>query len=218
MTREEHLRMMLSNKLMQYVPEATIPLIVNWMMEYKIHLTLTPQRSSKYGDYRHPHGNKGHRISVNKNLNRFAFLITLVHEVAHLKCWMKHRNSVAAHGQEWKMIFTQLLIPFIELHIFPDDVKSALIKYAQSPAASTCSDERLMRALANYNRIKLPRVEELAEEALFRTINGRLFQKGEVIRKRIRCVEVHTKRTFLFHPLAEVVPNENFEIWIKTQD
>lgn len=216
MNREQQLRDNLSNELLRYVPEAAIPILVNWMMVYKIHLTLTPQRSSKYGDYRHPHGNKGHRISVNKNLNRYAFLLTFIHEIAHLKCWMQHRNSVPAHGREWKLIFSKLLIPFIEQNIFPEDIKAALIIYAQSPTASTCSDESLMRSLAKYDVVRLPRVEQLAENALFRTINGRLFQKGQIIRKRIRCIEIHSKRIFLFHPLAEVVPDHLFEEWYRS--
>lgn len=199
----------LSRTIAPYIPEASVPVVVNWLMEYKIHLTLTPQRTSKYGDYRHPHGTHGHRISINKNLNAYAFLITFVHEMAHLKCWMQYRNKVQAHGKEWKLIFSQLLIPFIEQQIFPEDVKAALTKYALSPAASTCSDEALMRALANYDRIRKPRVEELQKDALFRTTNGRLFKKGEVIRKRIRCVELHSNRIYLFHPLAEVIPHEN---------
>jgi hypothetical protein len=131
--------------------------------------------------------------------------------MAHLKCWEQHRNKVKAHGKEWKMIYTKLLLPFLSENIFPQDVHHALLKYALSPSASTCSDIRLMRALSNYDKVRLPRVEELQYEALFKTVNGRLFKKGNVIRKRILCIEVKTKRVYLFHPLAEVIPQDKFE-------
>lgn len=215
MSTEPELRQMLTKGLRPYVPEQVIPVLVDWMMTYKIHLTLTPQRSSKLGDYRHPFGNKGHRISVNKNLNPYSFLITFVHEVAHLKCWLQHRNAVPAHGSEWKQLFADLLRPFIEQAVFPTDVNKALRTYIVSPGASSCSDEQLLRALHHYDTVKLPRLEDLLEETLFRTINGRLFKKGAIIRKRIRCIEVETRRVFLFHPLAEVVPDEHYSEWCR---
>ena len=70
--------------LIKYIPETSVPLIVNWIIEYGVHLKITKDRSTKLGDFRPTLGvNRGHRITVNYNLNKYAFLITLVHEIAH---------------------------------------------------------------------------------------------------------------------------------------
>jgi hypothetical protein len=47
-------------------------------------------------------------------------------------------------------------------------------------------------------------VEELAYNALFRTSDGRVFQKGEKLRKRFKCAEVKTGKVYLFSPVYEV--------------
>jgi hypothetical protein len=164
------------------------------------------ERKSILGDYRHRHGSQTHRISVNGNLNPYAFLITLLHELAHLLTFEKWGNRVAAHGKEWKSVFGQLLAQFVEHDVFPADIKTVLLQSLHNPAASSCADEALLRTLKSYD----PKhgnshfVESLPEGAFFRTHDGRVFQKGEKMRKRFRCVEVATKKVYLFSPVYEV--------------
>jgi predicted SprT family Zn-dependent metalloprotease len=69
---------------------------------------------------------KNHRISVNGNLNKFSFLITLLHELAHLLAFENYGNRIQAHGKEWKFVYSNLLKDFIDKKIFPPDVESAL--------------------------------------------------------------------------------------------
>ena len=40
---------------------------------------------------------------MNNNLNKYSFLITITHEIAHMMIWEKHQNKVDPHGEEWKM-------------------------------------------------------------------------------------------------------------------
>ena len=40
-----------------------------------------------------------HRISVNGNLNKYSFLITLIHELAHLLTFTQYKNRVDPHGR-----------------------------------------------------------------------------------------------------------------------
>ena len=47
-------------------------------------------------------------------------------------------------------------------------------------------------------------VEKLPVNAVFKIKDGRVFRKGEQLRKRFKCVEVSTKRVYLFSPVAEV--------------
>ena len=64
--------------------------------------SFTSERNSRYGDYTAPRNGQNHLITVNHNLNKYAFLITLVHEVAHLVTYNNHRHRVSPHGGEWK--------------------------------------------------------------------------------------------------------------------
>jgi hypothetical protein len=47
-------------------------------------------------------------------------------------------------------------------------------------------------------------VEEIPENGIFRCDNGRVFKRGEKMRKRFKCIEVNTGRVYLFSPVYEV--------------
>src|SRR5215218_9413611 len=137
--------------LNDYLPPNTFLPVAAYLQQYKVHLTVARERKSILGDYRNAHNNRNHRISVNGNLNKFSFLITLLHELAHLLTFEKFDNSVSSHGKEWKTIFGQLLAQFIEHNIFPPDIKSSLLQSLHSPAASSCADEVLLKTLKKYD-------------------------------------------------------------------
>jgi hypothetical protein len=194
--------------LQNYLPPGTLEAVVGYLQFYHVHLTVARERKSILGDYRHRTHAQNHRISVNGNLNKFAFLITLLHELAHLLTFEKYGNRVASHGKEWKFIFGQLLAQFIEHNVFPEDIKKALEASLHNPAASSCADELLLRTLKNYDERQghLVFVEEVPDGSLFKTHDGRIFRKGEKMRKRFRCEEVKTKRIYLFSPVYEAIP------------
>src|SRR5690554_6336368 len=87
--------------LEKYMPAQAAELIAQWIAETSCQFKITGSRKSKFGDYRPPFGGKGHRISVNHDLNPYAFLITTVHEFAHLHTWHEHKNKVQPHGPNW---------------------------------------------------------------------------------------------------------------------
>jgi len=200
--------------LAAYLPDGTFEPVMEFIRHFKVHLTITRERASILGDYRHPDGHgKGHRISINGSLNKYSFLITLLHELAHLTTFNKFGNRVAAHGKEWKSEFSWILSGFVGKNFLPPDVEQAVRQSMANPAASSCADEDLMRVLSRYDRKKENHylVEQLPPGQLFRTKDGRVFRKGERIRKRYRCEEVATKRLYLFSPVyeVEIVTNEN---------
>lgn len=197
-----------SAQLSKYMPASAAPIISRWINDSGCLFRISRNRTSKLGDYRPPHDGKGHRISVNHNLNPYAFLITTVHEFAHLKTWSAYRNKVKPHGREWKSDFRELMRPFIQSGLFPDDIQQAIVRYLDNPAASSCSDLQLFRVLKRYDTPgeTTPTVEQLPDNALFTLKNGRIFQKKEKIRKRYRCIEIKTQRVYLFSPVAEVIP------------
>ena len=193
-------------QLQDYLPPGTYDAVLNYLRQYKVHLTVARERKSILGDYRHSTHHSNHRISVNGNLNSYSFLITLLHELAHLLTFEQYGNKVLAHGREWKMIYAKMLEQFIQHKIFPGDIETELIRSLQNPAASTCAEDGLLRILRKYDAKESHHrlVEELALNALFRTSDGRVFKKGEKLRKRFKCVEVKTSKVYLFSPVYEV--------------
>jgi len=194
------------SKLQDFLPPNTFDAVFTYLQLYHVHLTVARERKSILGDYRHRTTAKNHRISVNGNLNAFSFLITLLHELAHLLTFERFGNKVASHGKEWKYTFGQLLDKFIMQDIFPVDIKHALLRSLNNPSASSCADDVLLRVLKKYDakQSSLKMVEELPLHSIFKTHEGKLFKKGELVRKRFKCIEVKTGKLYLFSPVYEV--------------
>ncbi len=193
-------------QLKSYLPENSFDQVVFFLHHYKVHLTIAAERQSVLGDYRNAVNGKNHRISVNGNLNKFSFLITLIHELAHLVAFETYGNKITAHGKEWKSIYSNLLSEFINKKIFPADIETALYHSIKNPAASSCAEEGLMRVLRRYdnNKEETLLLEEVLPGAYFITNEGRVFKKGEKLRKRFRCTEKNTNRIYLISGLYEV--------------
>jgi SprT protein len=198
------------SQLQDYLPPGTYEPVLAYLRQYKVHLTVAAARKSILGDYRHSTHYANHRISVNGNLNTYSFLITLLHELAHLLTFEQFGNKVLSHGIEWKQIYARILAQFLQHKTFPADIETELLRSLRNPAASTCAEDGLQRVLRKYDAREsaLRLVEELAPGTLFRTSDGRVFRKGEKLRKRYRCIEVSTRKVYLFSPVYEVEPVE----------
>ena len=198
----------LAQALSKYVPSKSLDICVDWIVEHKIALRITKSRNSKYGDYRPPSDGKGHRISINHDLNKYGFLLTFTHEVAHLVAFNKFRFRIDPHGKEWKLEFKKLMLPLLKMDIFPKDLVLAINGYMNNPAASSCSDIQLTRTLAKYDkrdeRWKL--LEEIALNTPFRIRSGREFVKGELLNKNYCCTCLKSKHKYVINPLTEVQP------------
>ncbi len=194
--------------LAAFLPDDSFEDVAKYLHEYKVHLTVKKQRSSVLGDYRNAFQNKNHRITINGNLNKYSFLITLIHEIAHLLTFEKYGHKVNAHGKEWKTIYSNLLSVFATKNIFPKDILKELKKSFKNPAASSCAEEGLTRILKNYDerKDKIFLVENIPLNALFKTPDGRIFKRGAKLRKRFRCTEIKTNALYLFSPVYEVKP------------
>ncbi len=193
--------------LSAYLPKGSFEKVVQYIHHYKVHLTITKQRKSVLGDYRHTGMGGNHRISVNGNMNPYEFLITLLHELAHLLTFELHKNRVEAHGKEWKQVYSKLLIDFVEEKIFPADIEKALQKSIRNPAATANGETDLLLVLRKYDATKKEGVYtmvEIKEGAFFQTANGKIFQKGPRRVKRFECVEMKTGLRYTFSPVTEV--------------
>ncbi|HEX5653055.1 MAG TPA: SprT-like domain-containing protein [Chitinophagaceae bacterium] len=193
-------------QLQDYLPPNTFEPVLAYLRRYHVHLTVARERKSILGDYRHRTHHANHRISVNGNLNKFSFLITLLHELAHLVTFEQFGNKVQSHGREWKTIYARFLQQFLINKTFPDDIEKELYRSLQNPAASSCAEDDLLRVLRNYDTTRNGHrmIEELPAKSLFRTDDGRIFRKELQLRKRYKCIEVATGRVYLFSPVYEV--------------
>jgi len=192
--------------LNNFLPERSYEDVAFYLIEYKVHLTVTRERMTKLGDYRNKHLDKNHRISVNGNLNKFSFLITLLHELGHLVAYEKYGNRIQAHGVQWKNEYGNILARFISKKIFPPDIEKELLKTLKNPGASSCAEAPLLRILKKYDPHKAGvfLLEELPQESLFRFKNGRIYKKGNKQRTRFLCRDMKNSRLFLFSPVTEV--------------
>ena len=194
------------HQLSSYLPEGSFADVAAYLTEYKVHLTVTRERRSVLGDYRNTQSNKNHRISVNGNLNKYAFLITLLHELGHLLAYEKYGNRIQPHGGQWKNEFGKILARFITRKIFPPDIEAWLIQSLGNAAASSCAEDGLLRVLKKYDSRKpgIYFIEELPPDSVFKVKGGKIFTRGNKVRKRFLCKEISSGKLFLFSPVAEV--------------
>lgn len=171
---------------------------------HQVHLKVVNQRVTRHGDYRIlPDGS--HQITVNASMNKYRFLITLIHEIAHLVAFEQHGRRIKPHGREWKHTFQQLMLPLLRPEIFPASLLPVLARHFKNPRASSSTDHRLSIALMQYDAPNEKScVFELPDGSIFRLYNGKQFKKGRKRIKRYECVEVHTGKIYLFQPNAEV--------------
>lgn len=195
----------MNNTLQKYLPELAVAPCFELIKTHGVHLKIVNHRVTRHGDYRRlPNGL--HQITVNASLNKYRFLITLVHEIAHLVAFETHGRRIKPHGVEWKHTFQHLMVPFIRPEVFPSQLLPIIANHFKNPKASSSTDARLSIALKAFDVEERQHsyVYELPQGSIFRLYNGRLFKKGNKKVKRYECVELSTGRLYLFQPNAEV--------------
>jgi len=192
--------------LFKYVPPSALTTCADWIAEHKFSLRITKSRHSKFGDYRPPKDGKGHIITINHDMNPYAFLITFTHEVAHLTTFLKTKSLKDPHGKIWKHEFRNLMTPLLNVSVFPYDLVDAVKNYINNPAATSCSNVNLLRALRKYDKPngEWLHLEELDANTKFRIKTGRVFTKGKLVRKNYLCVETKSRSKYTLNPLIEV--------------
>lgn len=195
----------MKNTLEKYLPERAVEPCLELIKATSVHLKIVNERVTRHGDYRRT-SDGSHQITVNATLNKYRFLITLIHEIAHLAAFEKYGRSIKPHGKEWKHTFQHLMLPFIRPEIFPVQLLPLLAKHFRNPKASSSTDARLSVALKSFDEQVRDKsyVFELPLGCIFRLYNGKLYKKGNRRVKRYECVEVATGKMYLFQPNAEV--------------
>ncbi|MGY8933281.1 MAG: SprT-like domain-containing protein [Flavobacteriales bacterium] len=190
--------------LEKYIPQASVASIFQLITTHNIYLKIVNERLTRHGDYRKmPNGQN--QITVNSNLNTYRFLITLIHEIAHLIAFKKYGSMVKPHGNEWKHTFQQLMLPYIRPEIFPNQLLPYLAIHFKNPKASSDTDAKLSLALKHYDAPNDKNyVFEIPLGGDFRLYNGKIFKRGKKLVKRYECLEIATGKIYLFNPNAEV--------------
>lgn len=198
--------------LSKYLPEKAVIPCFELIKNYEIYLKIVNERQTRHGDYqRLPSGQ--HKITINASLNKYRFLMTLIHEIAHLVTILKYGKEVKPHGREWKHTFTCLMVPFLRPEIFPSSLLPLLAKHFKNPSASSDIDVKLSLAMKKYDEQERLKnyVFELPIGSYFRTNDGKIFQKGIKKVKRYQCTEVYSGRSYVVQPHAMVEVLTNFK-------
>ena len=190
--------------IVDFIPKAAVSGVRELLAGENLEIKLKKERKTRHGDYRQL-SNGMHQISINTSLNPYRFLITLIHELAHLKAYAHYGKQIKPHGKEWKFTFQKLMLPFINPKVFPQELLGIVANHFRSPKASSDTDHVLALALKKFNpKNDKVYVQDLELGTYFKLYNGRIFRRGMQRRKRIECEEYKSGKRYLFNPLAEV--------------
>lgn len=194
----------MNETLSKYLPEHAVKPVFELIVVYQVHLKIVNERVTRHGDYRKGLSGK-HEISVNASLNKYRFLITLIHEISHLVALEKYGRTIKPHGAEWKYSFQRMMVPFIRPEIFPGHLLPLLARHFKNPAASSDTDATLSLALKQFDAENDKNyIFELPYGSVFRIHNGKVFRKIAQRIKRFECLEISSGKMYLFNPNAEV--------------
>lgn len=183
--------------LQSHVPPSSLEYCFSLWKESPFELKITKSRQTKVGDFTSRRTKLHPRITLNNDLNPFLFLVTYVHEVAHLRVYLQFGNRVDPHGDKWKTTFTDLMVPLLWESVFPEEILHELRRHMINPKASSFADTDLTQAFRKFDKNSSQMVlSELPEGSIFR-LQGRYFRKGKLRRTRVLCREMQSKKDYL---------------------
>lgn len=186
-------------------PEILVNRVSSALEEHRCTLKIVNPRKTKRGDFRVL--KSGYQITVNKDVNKYRFLFTLMHEIAHLLTYVKYRNKVKPHGKEWKMQFSSLMYEWNAIEVFSADSQllEAVEYELHNPKACSGVGTSLERALRVYDHRRGVLLEELQPNTAFE-FRGVHYVKMHKRRTRALCLRLDNKRKYTISLAADVVP------------
>jgi SprT protein len=193
--------------LQLHVPGAALSYCYSLWQDNPFELVTTRSRQSKVGDFTTKRFKAHPRITLNQDLNPFLFLVTYIHEVAHLHVFLKHGNRVDPHGEEWKNEFKLLMLPMQQIEVFPEPILEVLNRHMENPKASSFADAELTKTIRSFDRHadQYTALSDIPEGSIF-NFQGRFFKKGKLKRTRVLCKELKSKKNYLV-PAEVLVSN-----------
>jgi hypothetical protein len=196
--------------LARFLPVHFVEYVTDLFLASDVRFSIVRSRATKLGDFRAGFNGEKHRITVNGDLNPYSFLVTTLHEFAHLRTFNLHGTRVLPHGEEWKREFRKLLLPVIDSKELPTELEKALVNSLTNMKASSCTDHNLSRVLMTFDKPSPDKtiLEDLPPDSAF-LLNGREFIKGPLRRKRYVCREVSSNKSYLVSSLAQVLKKDS---------
>ena len=191
-------------EIFQKIPQGSLEYVKTLLENENILIKLKNNRKTKHGDFS-VKKDFSLEISINSDMNPFRFLITLLHEISHFFVYQDFGFKTKPHGFQWKTKFKELLTPVINNKVFPDEILSPLAKYAINPKASTDTDLDLSIALNKYNVSVSTYVLDLKQGDKFEASNKKKYLVIGKRTKRYECMEIDSKKTYLFSPNYKIM-------------
>ena len=191
------------DQLVPYIPLSAKKELEELLNRHSFKLKVVNGRKTKRGDFRATTPLAS--ITINNNLSKEQFLITLVHEIAHLHTHISYPRA-KPHGQEWKQCFQHLMLPFLNTDVFNDALLKLLAKHFINPKATTDSDSQLSVLLQKQNKNIINDnsfIFDLELGTLFEFQN-KVFKILNKRRTRYECLEIKTKKRYLIKGNASV--------------
>lgn len=184
--------------LQSHVPASSVAYCFKLWQASPFELKISKTRQSKVGDFTSRRSRTYPRITLNNDLNPYLFLVTYVHEVAHLRVYLKHGARLDPHGEQWKTTFTDLMVPILWESVFPDEILHELRRHMIHPKASSFADTSLTQAFRKFDKNQHHQISlsDVPEGSIFK-LSNRYFKKGKLRRTRVLCKELQSKRDYL---------------------
>jgi SprT protein len=203
----------LTEKLKEFFDNDAANEIASIITSNNFRLTISRPRKTKFGYFKPAHNGSIPKISINGNLGKDSALLVFLHELSHLIVWQKYGKKVKPHGIEWKSIFSLYIQNFVSKGYFSNHLNDDLLDFSRNVKSIGLGSGTLARKLGLENLQPVKRegglfVEEVPENSLFSTLNGRLFKKGKLLRKRYLCQCMVTRRFYTLHPRVEVIARD----------
>lgn len=190
----------------KYLPEKSVEYCHRLWKEHHIQFTISPPRKSVYGNYMYRNG--VHLISVNGDLSPESFLVTYLHEVAHLVVRKSNARRPKPHGREWQKAFQLVMKPMLEEAVFGTELTKALTEHLKNPKATSCTDpvmHRLMMGSSEPDQADKDefQIDNLKLGSRF-VFQSRAFRVMRKVRTRIECLQEADGAIYRFQPTARV--------------
>ena len=195
--------------LIAFIPDKALENVRDLINKHELNIITVSERKTKRGDFR-VYSNGYKKITLNKDSNKFRFLITLLHETAHQLVFQTFGNKIRPHGIEWKMKFKEISKPFLCESIFPISILDAFKMYLKNPKSSTDLDEELSKSLSKFDTLNdYFFLDRLEMGQLFLHRKKDIFRKISKNKKRYLCEKVSNGKLYLFQPNTLILDYKN---------
>ncbi len=187
-----------------YIPKMSAEGLINLIENENFSIKVVKERITKHGDFRKLNNQKS-VITVNKSNNKYRFLMTLIHEIAHYYTYRDNKFA-KPHGLKWKNIFKKITEPFLNINIFPKSLLVLLRNHMEDPKSSFSYDSELSKELDKYDddySRDLVYLDDLPLNSAF-IYRDKKYIKVQKKRKRYLCKCLTNKRNYLFVSHARV--------------